>query len=160
MKLILVGGGLLFPLIFVAGIYSDSPATFIEIIGNVESMYRLFLFAITLWPFFLFVILISAYFFSDITVVADGLLVEFLWLKLHVKWDQLIKTKPILGMNILGLSKRKVVVLLVHGLTPFHRTYGLLYGFSIYPAVVIHPAISDYDLLMQQISLHLDKNST
>lgn len=157
---ILVGGGFFFPLILVALIYMDSPKNFNGSIASSESLYRLLIYSVAYWPFCLITVLISAYFYSDITTDADGLFVDFLWFKLHVKWSQLIKIKPLLGMKIPIFGKRKAVVLLMHGLTPFHRIFGLIYGFSIYPAIIINPSISDYDLLMQQIKLELDKDST
>lgn len=95
--------------------------------------------------------LITAYFFQDIWVDEEGLLVEFLWRKIRVKWNDIEKMKksPLAG----------IMVVSVKTLTPFHRIFGILYGFSNKPAFIISPSINDYEDLRKDIENHIKKKS-
>ena len=99
--------------------------------------------------FMMIPILGSAYFWQDIWVDEEGLLIEFLWKKVRVKWDEIIEVK--LAWGFLGPESKRPVIVLVHGLTPFHRTFGIIYAFSTKPGFVIHPSISDFQILKETI---------
>jgi hypothetical protein len=99
--------------------------------------------------FMMIPLLVSAYFWQDIWVNEEGLLIEFLWKKVRVKWDDIIEVK--LAWGFLGQESKRPVIVLVHGLTPFHRTFGIIYAFSTKPGFVIHPSISDFQILKETI---------
>jgi hypothetical protein len=107
-------------------------------------------------PFQPIFILIAAYYFQDITVTNEGLLVEFLWKELLVPWDKIIEIKPSY-VSWLAPRNAKTYIALTNALTPFHRFFGLLYDFSVKPAFIIYPTISEYQNLVQIIKNHVKK---
>lgn len=105
------------------------------------------------------VMLISAYFFGqNITIIHEGLLIEFLGKDLQVSWDKVIEIKPTSGFLRSVKNRKYVFVVLTDALTPFHRFLGFLYGLSLKPAFIIYPSISEYDLLVETIKKHVKKN--
>jgi hypothetical protein len=102
--------------------------------------------------------LIAAYYFPDIDTDEEGLLVEFLWKRIRVSWDDVIELKPVFMYGIPSFGRPVPVVVLTEKLTPFHRVYGLLYGFSTKPAFVIQPGVSEFELLKNDIEKHIKKN--
>jgi hypothetical protein len=105
------------------------------------------------------VMLISAYFFGqNITVTNDGLLVEFLWKELDIPWNKIIEVKPVVGFRRSTKNRKHVLVVMTDALTPFHRLIGLLYGLSLNPSIIIYPSISEYELLVETIKKHAQKN--
>ena len=113
-------------------------------------------FIMLLWSI---VMLINAYFYGqNITVTHDGLLIEFLWKDLLVDWDKVIEIKPLFGFFRKSRNQKHILVVLTNALTPFHRLLGLLYGLSLKPAFIIYPSISEYELLVESIRKHAQKN--
>ena len=137
----------LMPLYFLYSIFSKYSITEIFSLPSILPL------LITL-PFQPIFILIAAYFFQDITVTNEGLLVEFLWKDLFVPWDKIVEIKP---SYVFWIGDPKTYIVLTNALTPFHRFFGLLYGFSIKPAFIIYPAISEYQNLIQTIKNHVKK---
>jgi hypothetical protein len=105
---------------------------------------------ITLSLFMMVPILVGAYFYQDIWVDEDGILVEFLWKKVRVKWEDIIEIKLAWGFWLAPKESRPVIVL-VNRLTPFHCVFGVLYGWSIRPGFIIFPTISDFQSLKKTI---------
>jgi hypothetical protein len=104
----------------------------------------------------------NLYINSDILlfdIVADnqGLLVEFLWIKLRVGWNQIKQVKPAFPFAWLVVKQKASMIVLTNALTPFHRIFGLLYGFTLLPSFVIHPTINDFDLLIAKINSHVKR---
>ena len=85
----------------------------------------------------------------------EGLEIEFLWRKVRVRWLDIIEIKAVWGS--LGQEKNRPLIVLVNGLTPFHRIFGVLYGLSIKPGFVIFPSISDFRELKETIQHHVRK---
>ncbi len=102
--------------------------------------------------------LVAAYYFPDIDTDEEGLLVEFLWKRIRVSWNDVIELKPMFRYGIPSFGNPIPVVVITNKLTPFHRLYGLLYGFSFKPAFVIQPAISEFELLKTNIEKHIKQN--
>ncbi len=100
-------------------------------------------------------ILVAAYFYQDVSVDDDGLLIGFLWKKLRVKWSDVVEVKPIWIYRFAPEEIRPVVVIL-KGLTPFHRVFGVLYALSLQPAFVITPSISGFQILKDNIRKHIN----
>ena len=103
-------------------------------------------------------ILIAAYYFPDIDTDDEGLLVEFFWRRIRVSWNDVIELKPVFMYGIPSFGRPVPVVVLTKKLTPFHRFYGLLYGFSTKPAFIIQPAISEFELLKTNVEKHIKQN--
>ncbi|MBI5353579.1 MAG: hypothetical protein HZB50_13135 [Chloroflexi bacterium] len=100
-------------------------------------------------------ILLAAYFYTDLEVERDGLLIDFLWYKLTIPWDKIVQIKPLFGIRNENVA---AYVVIVDGLTPFHRLYGLLYGFSVNPAFVLGRTVNDFQILKNDIERHVNKN--
>jgi len=60
-----------------------------------------------------------------------------------------MEAKPAWGF--LGLAKNRPLIILVNGLTPFHRIFGLLYGLSIKPGFVVFSTTADFQALKEII---------
>lgn len=103
--------------------------------------------------FMMIPVLVSAYFRQDIWIDEEGLLVEFLWKKVTVKWEEIVEVKPAWGF--LGQESQRPVIVLVHGLTPFHRAFGIIYAFSTKPGFVIHPLIRDFQIIKENLRSHV-----
>ena len=91
-------------------------------------------------------LLITANYFCEIAVDETGVSVTFLWRKLHVGWQDIVEIKAI---RYLGRSHSWVV--LTKKLTPFHRLYGVIYGFSWLPSFIISPSLRDREKLARII---------
>ncbi|MBI5965424.1 MAG: hypothetical protein HY863_18260 [Chloroflexi bacterium] len=105
--------------------------------------------------FFMMVsLLVTAYFFQDIWMDEEGLQIEFLWKKVRVRWIDMIEAKPAWGF--LGQEEKCPLIVLVKGLTLFHRVFGIIYGISIKPGFVIFPSISDFQKLKVNIQDHIN----
>ena len=102
--------------------------------------------------------LIAAYYFPDVDVDDEGLYVEFLWKRIRVSWEDVVELKPVFRYGIPSFGRPVPVIVLTKKLTPFHRIYGLLYGFSTKPAFVIQPAISEFELLKTDIEKHIKQD--
>lgn len=139
----------LMPLYFLYSIFSKYPITDIFSLPSILPL----LITLTFQPIF---ILIAAYYFQDITLTNEGLLVEFLWKELSVPWDKLIEIKPSY-ISWMAPQNAKTYIVLTTALTLFHRCFGLLYGSSVKPAFIIYPAISDYQNLVETIKNHVRK---
>lgn len=149
--------GFFFPILITLRIYFDSPERFAEIISTEQVLLRFLIFLVSYWIFLLPTTLIAAYFFSDIIVDADGLIVEFLWMKLKVQWYEIVEVKPSFRWWLPTFGGKFPIVVLTNALTPFHRLFGLLYGLSPLPGFVINVNISEYDLLIKEIERHIKK---
>lgn len=79
---------------------------------------------------------------SDIDIVEDGLIIEFLWLKLKVPWKDIISIKHI-GSRTFGIT----LITTNNKLTFFHRLYSLWASFSFLPGFYIHPVFISSTLL-------------
>ena len=95
-------------------------------------------------------LIITANYFCEITADENGLWVSFLWLQLHIQWQNIIEIKP----TILNSKSWTSWVVLTNTLTPFHRLYGLIYGLSSLPGFIITPAISNKEELVLLIIEH------
>jgi hypothetical protein len=98
-------------------------------------------------------ILVAAYFFQDVWVDEEGLLIEFLWRRFKVRWVDVIEAKSAWGF--VGSENNRPLIVLVNRLTPFHRVFGVLYGWSIRTGFVIFPTISDFQSIKQTIESHV-----
>ena len=97
-----------------------------------------------------FVFIFVSYLSSDISVNEDGLQTSFLFKKLTVNWDDVDKVYS-LKPFVVRTRKRASIVVTQNGLTFFHRFYGLIYGRTNQPSLVISSNISDYDSLINKI---------
>ena len=108
-------------------------------------------------PLIFIVLLTSTYYFGqDVLVDEEGLQIEFLWKKMRVRWVDIIETKATFG-SLFASEKNCPLIILVNGLTPFHRIFGVLYGLSIKPGFVIFPSISDFQGLKENIQSHIKR---
>lgn len=71
---------------------------------------------------------------ADLEIADDGIYVEFLWKKMHVPWNSIIKIKSA-GF---GFVRTDVVLVDNHHLTGFHRIYSLFTVGSLQPGFHIH----------------------
>jgi len=110
------------------------------------------------FPFYPIFLLTAAYFFQDIIIASDGLLVEFLWKDLNVPWDKIIEIKSAFGFWRSPRNTKVICIVLTNALTPFHRLFGLVYGPSVKPSFIIFPTISEYQSLVETIKRHAKKN--
>lgn len=101
--------------------------------------------------------LVIAYFYQDIAVTEDGLLVEFLWKDLSVSWDKMMEIRPLYVLSAFARGRTPHIVL-TNALTPIHRIFGLIYVPSLRPAFIIWPTISEYQSLVETIKKHIKKN--
>ncbi|MEW5941970.1 MAG: hypothetical protein AB1750_20080 [Chloroflexota bacterium] len=104
--------------------------------------------------FFGLLFLFVAHFYSEIIADDEGLLVQFCFWHLRVRWDDVIKmeltTKNLLMYNILAGLLSAHYVVKTRALTPFHRFYGL-YVSSFQPSFMFHSSISSLDDLQSSI---------
>jgi hypothetical protein len=97
------------------------------------------------------ILLFGAYIFPDIEIQNDGMKIRFLLKKYLIKWDEIIDIKLFRPFGLFTNKNIKVVVV-KNNLTFIHRLYGLFYTGRYTPAVLIYRKISEYDLLMDNIS--------
>jgi hypothetical protein len=87
----------------------------------------------------------------------EGLHTTFLFRSLTIKWEDIseVKVSKPFGLRI---GKKASVLIARNGLTDFHRVYGLMYGQTNEPVLLVWSNISNYDSLMKQIFKHRKKN--
>ena len=98
-------------------------------------------------------IILTANFFCDVAADDEGLWVSFLWKKQRVYWRDIAQVKPI--WITLGPSRKSRIVL-TNSLTPFHRLYGLIYGFTWKPSFIIDTTVINQAELIRLITNHMD----
>ena len=98
-------------------------------------------------------LILTANYFCEITADKDGLWITFMWKKIRVRWQNIVEIKPTI-FNIGGGATQSWIVL-VNGLTPFHRLYGLMYGLSLLPGFVVGLPISNSEELLKLMKDHL-----
>ena len=113
------------------------------------------LFACIAWSPVVFIFM--AYLITDIGVDEKGLTLQFLWKMYSIKWSELSNIKHIRPFGLFT-NKYSHVVIINSELTFIHRLYGLIYGGVYQSAILIHRNISDYDLLIKNISMQVGKN--
>jgi len=132
---------------FLKSIYGINPNSLTEISVNIIIAF-----------FMMVTFLVGPYYFGqDVLVDEEGLQIEFLWKKMRVQWTDIIETKTTFG-SWFAPEKNRPLIILVNGLTPFHRIFGVLYGLSIKPGFVIFPSISDFEILINEIKKNIPKN--
>lgn len=140
--------GILFPLFifffpFIKAIADHTPITF-------ETVAVFFIIAITSGIFSI----LTGNFYAEIESDKDGLQIVFLWRRYFVPWEDIIDIKPLFNISLL----KNVWIIRTRSLPLFHRLYGLLYGFSPHPSVVVSKGISNYDELLHRIRVSVKKN--
>jgi hypothetical protein len=98
-----------------------------------------------------------AYLVTDVDVDEKGLSFQFLWKRFSVEWDEISSIKHIRPFGLFT-NKYSHIVVVNSELTFVHRIYGLIYGGAYRPAILIHRNMSDYDMLIKDISLRVKKN--
>ncbi len=106
----------------------------------------------SIWSPFIF--LFMANLLSDITVTEDGLSTKFLWFRCDAKWNSIVDVKVRTGW----FKKQTILILTKNGLTSFHHVFGILYGRTNLPALMIFSSIKDFDLLKREILFRWKKN--
>ncbi|MCC7359852.1 MAG: hypothetical protein IT317_10265 [Anaerolineales bacterium] len=97
---------------------------------------------------------LAAHFFTELTSDQAGLHVRFLWRRLVVPWDQIVDVRPVFKLPF----ARGLQVIRTRALTPFHRVYGLMYGFTTAPSLLISPGMSHGAELSQRLTAYVEKN--
>jgi hypothetical protein len=90
-------------------------------------------------------------FLPEIRADQNGLQVSFLWYRLPVPWQDIVGIKPFFGVKF---QKRPVYMWVVRtrALTPLHRLYGLIYGFTFSPSFIVISTIENYVDLIRKIN--------
>jgi hypothetical protein len=109
-----------------------------------------------IWLPILFMLIACMY--PDMEVQNDGIEVRSILKKYFIKWDEIIEIKPLRPFSIFTHKNAKVIII-KNNLTFIHRLYGLLYAGKSTPAILIYRKISEYDLLMDNISTQVKKIS-
>lgn len=79
----------------------------------------------------------------------EGLVISaFVFLKIHISWEDIIDIKPgkVNGNLVLVRSKR---------ITPFHIIYGWLYSSTFFPSFLIGQKIQNREQLIHEIRQHI-----
>ncbi len=97
------------------------------------------------------ILILTANYFCEITLVNKGISISFLWRRLFVPWEQVVEVKST-PYHFFGTGQSWIV--LTQALTPFHRLYGLIYGFSPLPGFVFDQSIDGHRELLSRISEH------
>jgi len=98
-----------------------------------------------------------AYLYPDVNEDERGLHFKFLFKTYDISWSEIIETK---AARPLGFRLRYGATLVVtrSRLTFFHRLYGLVYGKTNNPSLVISSRISDYSSLTKSIAENIKLN--
>ncbi len=92
------------------------------------------------------------YRFSDIVADDQGLSIRVLNKDYAVKWVDILEVKPITPFGL--FTRHNVSIVVTDGkLTYLHRIYGLVYGRTTRPSLLIGKSISSYSDLMKTISV-------
>jgi hypothetical protein len=91
-----------------------------------------------------------SYLMSDIKTKEDGLQTKFIFKNLDVNWKDIIEVKLAKPFG-LRVGRKANVLIVRNGLTWFHRLYGILYGQTNQPALLIWSNISGYDALVKKV---------
>ncbi len=122
-KTMIVIGALLLPLILVANKPSDFNSL-LEYGLAISSVPLILILGSTLYIGY----------FSNLEISEEGLEVEFLWKRLKIPWDGIIKVKHV-GFKQFGST---IILVDKHYLTPIHRIYSLLALGAFLPSFYIH----------------------
>ncbi len=146
LSIILIPTGLVYLVAWIRALINNSPA----------SVFFWYFLGCTVWSPFVFTFI--AYLTPDITSSDEGLRTTFLFRTLLVKWEDIADVKPSKPFG-LPIGKKASVVTAKNGLTFFHRIYGLTYGQTNQPALVIWSYGSTYEALIKEISKKRNQSS-
>ena len=95
-----------------------------------------------------------SYLTTDIEVEDGGLRIKFLFKKLFIKWNDIdeFRLGRVFGVHMI---KKASIVVTKNALTPLHRLYGLMYGNTRRPTLLIWSYIGNYDELVATIKKNL-----
>ncbi|MEP7136804.1 MAG: hypothetical protein ABI904_17905 [Chloroflexota bacterium] len=102
----------------------------------------------SIWSPFAFAFI--SYLATDIEVEEDGLRIKFIFKSFFIGWDDIEDFKPGKILGLLNLKRVRVLVT-KNALTPFHRVYGLMYGGTTKPSLLIGTNISNHEELFKII---------
>lgn len=96
------------------------------------------------------VFILISYLMSDIKTNENGIQTRFVFKNLDISWKDIteVKLSKPFGLRV---GKKANVLIVRNGLTWFHRIYGILYGQTIQPALLIWSNISEYDTLVKKV---------
>jgi hypothetical protein len=88
----------------------------------------------------------------DLEITSRGIIVQvFLFWKVLVSWSEVIDIRG----GVFQWSRYHVVI--VDKLTPIHRIYGLIHGFTLKPAIIIGQTMRNREEAIQRIRGKLQK---
>jgi|SRR5687768_9043413 len=97
-----------------------------------------------------------SYLVTDIVLQEDGLQIKFIFKTFFISWNDIAEFRSARVFGLPMLKKASIVVM-KNGLTPFHRLYGLMYGKTIQPSLLIWSYISNYEELVVLIKQNLKR---
>jgi hypothetical protein len=103
------------------------------------------------------VFLFIAYMFTDIKVSDKGLHVNFLWKSYLVEWNEIMAVKPLRPFGLFTKMRANVIAI-KGGLSVIHKLYGIIYGGINQPSILVFDNISDYDVLIRNVTIQVKKN--
>jgi len=104
-----------------------------------------------------FVYAFVSYLATDIVVQEDGLQIKFIFKTLFISWNDIVEFRPakVFGFRML---KDASIVVTRSALTPLHRLYGLMYGKTNQPSLLIWSYIGNYENLVAIIKENLKRS--
>ncbi len=109
----------------------------------------------SVWTPFVYAFL--SYLATDIVAQEDGLQIKFIFKTLFISWEDIAEFRPakVFGFRMI---KNASIVVTRSALTPFHRLYGLMYGKTNQPSLLIWPYLGNYENLVTIIKENLKRS--
>jgi len=142
-------------LVYLGGLISLLAGQETELSSSASDLFWTFIGASVWTPLFYAFI---SYLATDIEVEEGGLRIKFIFKSFFINWSDVEEFKPGKTLGLLNLKRTRILVT-KNALTPFHRLYGLMYGSTTKPSLLIGTNISNYEELFRIIKNNHKKNA-
>jgi hypothetical protein len=102
--------------------------------------------------FFLF----GLHIFSDVEIDGSGLRIKYILRSRTIPWQNILDIEKVVLLGLIRNPKWKVIVCTT-GLPFIFRLFGLIYTGSTMPVIPVSPSISEYQRLIERISLQIKR---
>jgi len=134
-------------LVYLAGLISLLAGQETELSSSASDLFWTFIGASVWTPLFY---AFFSYLATDIEVEEGGLRIKFMFKSFFIYWNDIDEFKPGKTLGLWNLKRTRILVT-KNALTPFHRLYGLMYGNTNKPSLLINTNISNYEELFKII---------
>lgn len=135
----------------IAGILLIAVAFYVQVVREQQFIPTLTIFSLGFATFSLVQFSLMANLKPDICLDSNQLYIRFFFTQKSARLEDIVAVKRV----VIPSRTQSFVILFQKGLTPFHRLYGWIYGYSFCPGIYVGGSISDKDELERVLNRYI-----